>query len=80
MTRLWYRDPHSALALADEEVEAIDGLLELSPSPTQQCDVQMLSESISELKDRVNGLEDRYGTPSHLARNLDADYIRITEK
>ncbi|KAJ6142222.1 hypothetical protein N7497_011321 [Penicillium chrysogenum] len=51
--------PLGALAPIEEKVEAIDALPELSPSPTQQYDVQTLSESITELKDRLNGLEDR---------------------
>jgi hypothetical protein len=54
--------PLGVLAPIEEKVEAIDALPELSPSPTQQYDVQTLSESITELKDRLNGLEDRYGT------------------
>ncbi|KAJ6133125.1 hypothetical protein N7471_008340 [Penicillium samsonianum] len=56
-----YLDPFplGALAPIEEKVEAIDALPELSPSPAPQYDVQMLSESITELKDRVNGLEDR---------------------
>lgn len=65
--------PLGALAPIEEKVEAIDALPELSPSPTQQYDVQTLSESITELKDRLNGLEDRhngledrYRTPSPL--------------
>jgi hypothetical protein len=63
-----YLDPFplGALAPIEEKVEAIDALPELSPSPAPQYDVQMLSESINELKNRVNGLEERYGTPSHL--------------
>ncbi|KAJ6069150.1 hypothetical protein N7499_011037, partial [Penicillium canescens] len=48
------------LAPIEEKVEAIDALPELSPSPTQQYDIQTLSESITKLKDRLNGLEDRY--------------------
>ncbi|KAJ6182799.1 hypothetical protein N7485_001441, partial [Penicillium canescens] len=47
------------LAPIEEKVEAIDALPELSPSPTQQYDIQTLSESITKLKDRLNGLEDR---------------------
>ncbi|KAJ5185819.1 hypothetical protein N7491_006311 [Penicillium cf. griseofulvum] len=56
-----YLDPFplSPLAPIEEKAEAINALPELSPSPTPQYDVQMLSESITKLKDRVNGLEDR---------------------
>lgn len=63
-----YLDPFllGALALIEEKAEVIEALPELSPSPIPQYDIQMLSESITELKHRVNGLEDRYGTPSYL--------------
>ncbi|KAJ5882314.1 uncharacterized protein N7529_000986 [Penicillium soppii] len=72
--------PLGALPPIDEIVEPLDALPELSPSQSPQCNIQMLSESITELKDRVNGLEDRYGTLSHLKRNPEPDYVRITEK
>ena len=77
-----YLDPFplGPLAPIEEKVEAIGALPELSPSPTPQYDVQVLSESITELKDRVNGLEDRYGTPSYLIIEIITDYTRITEK
>ncbi|KAJ5202322.1 hypothetical protein N7449_004401, partial [Penicillium cf. viridicatum] len=77
-----YLDPFplSPLAPIEEKAEAIDTLPELSPSPTPQYDVQILSESITKLKDRVNGLEDRYSTPSYLTIEIIANYTRITEK
>jgi hypothetical protein len=56
--------PLGALAPIEEKVEAFDAVPELSPSPTQRYDIQTLSESIIELKDHLNGLEDRYSTPA----------------
>ncbi|KAJ9486752.1 hypothetical protein VN97_g6588 [Penicillium thymicola] len=64
--------PLGPLAPIEEKAEAIDALPELSPSPTPQYDVQILSESITELKDRVNGLEDRVTEKQKRIADLEA--------
>ncbi|KAJ5491943.1 hypothetical protein N7453_010040 [Penicillium expansum] len=69
-----YLDPFplGALAPTEEKAEAIEALPELSPSPTPQYDIQMLSESITELKHRVNGLEDRITEKQRRIADLEA--------
>ncbi|KAK4863066.1 hypothetical protein LT330_010581 [Penicillium expansum] len=69
-----YLDPFplGALAPIEEKAEAIEALPELSPSPTPQYDIQMLSESITELKHRVNGLEDRITEKQRRIADLEA--------
>ncbi|KAJ6076852.1 hypothetical protein N7499_008833 [Penicillium canescens] len=64
--------PLGALAPIEEKVEAIDAVPELSPSPTHQYDVQTLSESIIELKNRLNGLEDRITEKQKRIADLEA--------
>ncbi|KAJ6024784.1 hypothetical protein N7540_005581 [Penicillium herquei] len=52
------------------KVEGIDEPPELSPASTHECEIQALSHSVSELKDRLDGLEDRIAEKQKYVYNL----------
>lgn len=63
-----YLDPFplGAFPPIKEEADALESLPVLTPSSSVESrEVQVLNESVTELKDRVNCLEDRYSVLSY---------------